>query len=1100
MTAETSEPRERPARPRRRVGLWVLLSTALLALAAFVGFASLIGRPLDAPDWVKARIETQIGNSLDGLDLRFGALRVMLEDGWRPRVQLRDIVLSDPVTATSLELSNIDGMLALAPLLQRKLSPKTLRVSGVFVTVNRSAEGQLAIRLGNMGSNLGGGADFATLVNRVDEALAGDALGNLASVEIDALTLRYDDARAGRGWTVDGGRLRADRDGDRLAISADFALLGGRDHAATIEVNATRAIGSDLTRFGVVFDDMAAEDIASQSPALAWLGVLRAPISGALRTRLDGNGALGRLNGTLQIGAGVLQPSDDVPPVPFRAVRSYFSFDPGAQALRFDELAVESDWVSARIEGKAYLRGMESGWPSELLAQLRLTEMTANPADYYPEPVKIDAAMADFRLRLAPFEVTLGQMVIEDQGEKLHLTGRLSAGETDWSLALDGQMGGVALERALALWPGDAAPGARRFVDENIHQAEMKDIRFSLRSAPQSRPDLYLGFRFENTDFTFIKTLPPMRGASGTGELLDGRFVAVADGGRVQAGDLGAMEVAGTAFIIPDTSIKQPPARLRLAAEGPVRAALHLLDQPPFEFLKKAGQPVDLAEGYGRVRGTIDLRLKPKIPRGDLGFDLTGQLEDVQSDKLIPGKRLTAPALDLELSDAGLVISGAGQIGAVPVSGAWTLPFDPETGKSRDSQASGDIELSQRFLNEFNIVLPAGSYAGTGSGRITVDLVRGQPPAFEMTSDLRGVTLQLAPLGWRKDAGAEGALRVRGTLGAVPAIDQLAIEGGGLTALGAVALKPGGGLDRALFSKVTLASWLDAGVELRGRDGAPIEIAVNGGRLDMRRAPQIAGAGAGAGGAGSMATGPVTARLDRVQISDGIALTDMTGEFTTTGGVRGQFAGRVNGGATVVGQVEPDGGRSSFRISSQDAGGVFQAAGILENARGGAMLLKLKPHGAPGIYNGQLLVRDTRLRRAPAMAELLNAISIVGLIDQMNGEGIAFSEVDARFQLSPERVTLAQSSAIGPSMGISMDGYYFFESGKLRMQGVLSPVYILNVVGRIFAPRKGEGLIGFNYELRGQAANPRVSVNPLSVLTPGMFREIFRRAPPDISR
>jgi len=35
-----------------------------------------------------------------------------------------------------------------------------------------------------------------------------------------------------------------------------------------------------------------------------------------------------------------------------------------------------------------------------------------------------------------------------------------------------------------------------------------------------------------------------------------------------------------------------------------------------------------------------------------------------------------------------------------------------------------------------------------------------------------------------------------------------------------------------------------------------------------------------------------------------------------------------------------------------------------------------------------------------------------------------------------------------------------------------------------------------NYELTGQAANPRVSVNPLSVFTPGMFRELFRRAPP----
>ncbi|WP_322866161.1 hypothetical protein U5922_008140 [Aquicoccus sp. G2-2] len=44
--------------------------------------------------------------------------------------------------------------------------------------------------------------------------------------------------------------------------------------------------------------------------------------------------------------------------------------------------------------------------------------------------------------------------------------------------------------------------------------------------------------------------------------------------------------------------------------------------------------------------------------------------------------------------------------------------------------------------------------------------------------------------------------------------------------------------------------------------------------------------------------------------------------------------------------------------------------------------------------------------------------------------------------------------------------------------------------------RKGEGLIGFNFKLLGTPDNPKVKVNPLSLFTPGMFREIFRRPPP----
>jgi hypothetical protein len=58
---------------------------------------------------------------------------------------------------------------------------------------------------------------------------------------------------------------------------------------------------------------------------------------------------------------------------------------------------------------------------------------------------------------------------------------------------------------------------------------------------------------------------------------------------------------------------------------------------------------------------------------------------------------------------------------------------------------------------------------------------------------------------------------------------------------------------------------------------------------------------------------------------------------------------------------------------------------------------------------------------------------------------------------------------------------------------------MLNGIGGIFT-RQGEGLFGFNFTLTGTTSAPDVGVNPLSVLTPGMFREIFRRPPPKVSQ
>jgi len=149
----------------------------------------------------------------------------------------------------------------------------------------------------------------------------------------------------------------------------------------------------------------------------------------------------------------------------------------------------------------------------------------------------------------------------------------------------------------------------------------------------------------------------------------------------------------------------------------------------------------------------------------------------------------------------------------------------------------------------------------------------------------------------------------------------------------------------------------------------------------------------------------------------------------------------------------------------------------------------------PGHYDGTLRVTDTRVKDAPAIAALLNAVSLVGLLDELGGQGIKFSEVDAKFRLGPAQLVLYESSAVGPSIGLSMDGLYDVPRGILNMRGVITPVYLLNSIGSILT-RKGEGVIGFSYRLTGLTDDPSVVVNPLSGLAPGMLREVFRGAPP----
>lgn len=1085
----------------RRVGGWALGLIVVVVLAAGLLLNFAVGRDIAAPDWLRAKITERINADLTGLSVRFGDMAILVDTDWVPRLSLRDVVLSDAAGTALASLSQAHSEVAFGPLLRGKVQPAAVTLSGARLTLRRSKDGAMGVAMGAASPAVQNAPNMAALVGQMDAVLERPHFAALRKIAANNLTIRYEDARAGRAWSVDGGRISLSREGEALTVRGDFALLGARDYATTLAMNYQGRVGQTAGQLGVTFEDMPARDIAGQTPALSWLAALDAPISGSLRASVDDNGALSGLSATLDIGAGAVQPNEATKPISFSRAQTYFTFDPAQQVLRFDEIAVDSQWVTARIEGRAYLVGMEQGWPEELLGQFRVSALSANPDDVYPAPVTLDSALMDMRLRLEPFELSLGQAALLDKAEQMVLSGTLVAATDGWRVALEGRRDRLGLARLLELWPErGVAWKAREWVVENVRQAALSDVQFALRLEPgQTQPDVFLGFDYDGLETRFIKDVPPITAASGHASLFADRFVIRADRGLVNAAQGGQIDISGTSFIIPDVRIKRGPAQARMRTDSTVTAALSLLDEKPFRFMTKAGQPVTLVDGRATLAGRLDFLLKPNLMPDEVAFDVGGTLRDLRSETLVQGRVLAAPEMTVQADNQAVSVEGAGRIGRVPFEARWQSPLGHGDDPQATSTVNGWVELSERFLDEFTISLPPGSLSGVGRAQIDIALPRDAPAQFSLRSDLDGVGLSAAALGWGFGQRARGSLEVTGQLGQPPRIDLLALDAGGLQAQGAVRLNDDGTLERARFDRVRLDEWLSAPVELVGRGAGQVpRVQVNGGVIDLRKSRFGPATGAAQGGSGQgsgQRAGPVALALDRLQISDGIALTDLRADFDMSQGASGRFNGRVNGGPQVQGMITPAAGNSAIRILSSDAGGVMAAAGVLTQAREGRMDLALVPTGETGVYEGQLTVRDIRLRDAPAMAELLNALSVVGLLEQLDGEGIHFTEVLARFRLTPDRLTLLSGSATGASMGISMDGYYHLGTGRMDMQGVVSPFFMLNGMGGLFT-RRGEGLVGMNYALRGTASAPDVDVNPLSVLTPGVFRRLFRRPPP----
>jgi hypothetical protein len=86
----------------------------------------------------------------------------------------------------------------------------------------------------------------------------------------------------------------------------------------------------------------------------------------------------------------------------------------------------------------------------------------------------------------------------------------------------------------------------------------------------------------------------------------------------------------------------------------------------------------------------------------------------------------------------------------------------------------------------------------------------------------------------------------------------------------------------------------------------------------------------------------------------------------------------------------------------------------------------------------------------------------------------------------------------GPILGATMRGRVNFKTQTVNLGGTYVPLYGLNsalgaipVLGGLLVGRQGEGVVGITFAIQGPLNDPNVLVNPMSVVAPGIFRQIF---------
>ncbi|MAI18173.1 MAG: hypothetical protein CBC71_03980 [Rhodobacteraceae bacterium TMED111] len=1065
---------------------WVVTLSISLLLLLVVVTISLISVLRDREVLIPQRFASKIISEANLLSFPYFVevddLYLSLDDNFIPELVVRNINLLSPTKEPMLSFNSLAAKFSLVDLISSKFRVSSVTLDGSNLSIKRLENGSLNYKFGPSDFFETDNFDTLAFLKRLDYFLSTKEMEKFQDLNLFGLTAQLEDERNNKNYTIDGARFRASREDQTLTMSFDLALLTGNTAVATVEANFKSPIGKLNGEFGLILKDIPSQDIALQSREFGWLSVLDAPISGALRGSLDDKGRLNPVNATLQIGKGVFRPSSDIKPIAFDFARTYFSYAPGSGEINFDEIFFDSKDLKATADGFLIIEDIKN-LPETFVAQLNFSNLETGTFGFLNNGIMSTSASSTFKVQLAPFDIEIPQLYIHDatSNVSINTTGFISVKEKNWDISLDTQSDTADLGEILHFWSETHKPKVRQWVVDHFEESKLFDISMQMEMEKGINPMLSWSFGFSDTTFSPLKGFPPINKSSGHFVSKNYSTTVILEKGLFFDSNKRTIDISGSRFFIEDSRIKPTPAEILIVADGRLSSFSDVLNKPPLKLMDRIKQPTNLGSAAVSGQGIVKILLKKDLKPDEVFYEVSATAERFSSDLTNPNFQITNGSLDFFANNEVLEIQGDGLVSNLPVRALFVESIGEDASKNLEV----DFELSEKALDLFPLGLPDLKIDGSAPAELSLKFLKDKKVKFDLTSDLYGAELRYFPLDWIKENDEKTELKVSGILGEQLLVDNIFLSSKNLTLSGSALQKQDNKFDLN-FSKLALKEVFDLQLSVKPNS----QIVISGGQLNMQEFLKLPLARNS-----SEKPAPLSIYLDELKLYEKQFISRLTATLDAKG--KGVFSGSLNDLASFGGDITRIEDGYSIQAQSNNAGAFIRALGAAKAADGGTAELSLRHIKNQQGMRGRLKIKNIRLRNMPALLELLDAISIVGLLDQLQGPGLVLNEIEADFENLPDQIKFEKASAFGPSIGISLEGYYAKATNNLNMQGVLSPLYVVNAIGSIFT-RKGEGLLGFNYRLKGNADKPEVLVNPLSIFTPAIFREIFRRPVPNL--
>lgn len=651
------------------------------------------------------------------------------------------------------------------------------------------------------------------------------------------------------------------------------------------------------------------------------------------------------------------------------------------------------------------------------------------------------------------------------------------------------------------LWPVFAAAEVRSWVDGHISGGTVERVviagnslleNFKHGGPPTPEDGLSVDIETSGTSLRPVPNLPAIRDADLTIRVT-GRSATVSLGrGTIEVSGR-KLNVASGVFEVPDTHPKPAPARANFRVDGTMPAAAALLAT---EGLRdQVGITLDPASSRGTIAAqvTVNVLLQKDMPKGSASYSIVADLSNFAADKMLLGQRLEAAALRVTAGPDGYQVKGDVKIGGTPA----TIDLRKQKGDA-DAELRMTASIDEGSRRRLGMDL-GGAITGTipvkVNGRVGDNATEEK---MNVDADLTPVKIDNLLPGWIKAAGkpARATYTLNRTAKSAR-FDDLSIEGSGVLVKGAVELDASGDLQSANFPVFSLSDGDRLTVKADRTSENVLRVVMRGDVYDGRQFVKGALGNTPDKNKQKQSDLDLDVKIGTVAGHNGETLRGLDLKLTRRGGRIRTFSlnSKIGRDTPLTGDLRVR-ARDSHPVvyfETDDAGSLFRFTDVYPRLFGGQMWVAMDPPAQddpPQV--GHLFLRSFSIRGEPALDRVVSGApgGAKGVVE--------FSELGVDFTRFPGRMSIRDGVVRGPLVGATIEGQIDYAKDDVHLRGTFVPFYGLNnmfgqipIVGFFLGGGSNEGLLGITYEAVGPPSAPRISVNPVTAIAPGLLRKFI---------